>query len=98
MYRSLVGREDIPLQKAFIHAIPHTNVQLFVPSDLALRSDEQGLRIAVNKDKDEIERAAREAGIATCIFLPGVFAESGLSTAYVLTTIFPISCFAGTLK
>jgi hypothetical protein len=60
-------------------------VQLFVPSDLAFRCDEQGLRIGVNKEKDEIERAARKAGIATCVFLPGVFAESGLSTGYLIT-------------
>lgn len=78
--RSLVGREDIPLQHAFIQAIPHTNVQLFVPSDLAFRCDEQGLRIGVNKEKDDVERAAREAGIAVCVILPCVFAESGLNT------------------
>ncbi|GLI82144.1 hypothetical protein PoHVEF18_010545 [Penicillium ochrochloron] len=77
---SLVGREDIPLQHAFIQAIPHTDVQLFVPSDLAFRCDEQGLRIDVNKEKDNVERAAREAGVATCVILPCVFAESGLNT------------------
>lgn len=86
LYRSLVGREDIRLQHAFIQAIPHTDVQLFVPSDLAFRCDEQGLRISVNKEKDDVERAAREAGVATCVILPGVFAESGLNTGYV-------SCF-----
>jgi hypothetical protein len=80
LYRSLVGREDIPLQHAFIQAIPHTDVQLFVPSDLAFRCDEQGLRIDVNKEKDDVERAAREAGVATCVTLPCVFAESGLNT------------------
>lgn len=58
-------------------------MQLFVPSDLAFRCDEQGLGIPVNKAKDEIERAAKEAGIAICVLLPGVFAESGLNTGYV---------------
>ncbi|KAJ5389085.1 uncharacterized protein N7496_000153 [Penicillium cataractarum] len=77
---SLVGREAIPLQHAFIKAIPHTDVRLFVPSDLAFRCDEQGLKISVNKDKDDVERAAREAGIATTVILPCVFAESGLNT------------------
>lgn len=61
-------------------AIPQTNVQLFVPSDLALRWDERGLRVPVNQLKLEVEEAAKKAGIPTTIVLPGYFAESLLSS------------------
>ncbi|KAJ5698111.1 NmrA-like family protein [Penicillium macrosclerotiorum] len=77
---SLVGREDIEKQHALIKAIPHTNVKLFVPSDLAFRCDEMSSLVHVNRVKDEVERAAREAGIPTTVILPGCFAESGLNT------------------
>jgi hypothetical protein len=67
-------------QHAFVRAIPHTNVKLFVPSDLAARYDEQGLQIGVNRVKDEVERAAKQAGIPTTVVLPGNFAEFALHT------------------
>lgn len=61
-------------------AIPHTNVQLFSPSDLAARYDEQGRQIPVNKAKDEVEREAKQAGIPITVVLPGNFAEFALNT------------------
>ncbi|KAJ5580266.1 uncharacterized protein N7459_006251 [Penicillium hispanicum] len=77
---SLVGHEGVTRQHALVDAIPHTNVQLFVPSDLAFRCDENGLKVPVNKQKDAVEYAAREAGIPVTIILPGLFAESSLET------------------
>ncbi|KAJ5970416.1 uncharacterized protein N7479_000334 [Penicillium vulpinum] len=77
---SLVGQEGVARQHGFVKAIPHTNVKLFVPSDLAFRCDEQGLRVPVNKVKFEVEIAAKNAGIPTTIILPGYFAESSLSS------------------
>ncbi|KAJ5935792.1 hypothetical protein N7466_005339 [Penicillium verhagenii] len=77
---SLVGQAGIEIQYAFIKALPHTDVKLFVPSDLAFRSNEQGLRVRVNKVKDEVENAAKAAGIPMTIVLPGLFAESALSS------------------
>ncbi|KAL4905052.1 hypothetical protein BDW74DRAFT_178062 [Aspergillus multicolor] len=77
---SLVGHEGVTRQHGLVRAIPHTNVQLFVPSDLAARYDTTGLRISVNKAKDEVERAAREKGIPLAIVLPGNFAEFALAT------------------
>lgn len=77
--RTLVGQEGVPLGHAFVKAIPKTEVKLFVPSDLAFRCDEQGLRIDVNRAKDEVEKAAREAGIPTTVVLPGCFAEPALN-------------------
>jgi uncharacterized protein YbjT (DUF2867 family) len=59
-------------------------VKLFVPSDLAFRCDDQGLRVPVNKAKFEVEEAAKKAGIPTTIILPGFFAESSLNSGYVL--------------
>ncbi|KAK2602396.1 hypothetical protein N8I77_008931 [Diaporthe amygdali] len=80
IFISLVGHEGVQSQHAFVEAIPHTHVQLFCPSDLAARYDEQGLQIPVNKAKDEVERAAKEAGIPTTVVLPGNFAEFALNT------------------
>ncbi|KAF7539694.1 hypothetical protein G7054_g1971 [Neopestalotiopsis clavispora] len=77
---SLVGHEGVTKQHAFIKAIPKTNVKLFVPSDLAARYDEQGLRIGVNGAKAAVESAAREASIPMTIVLPGNFAEFALAT------------------
>ncbi|KAI2623069.1 NmrA-like family protein [Hypoxylon sp. NC1633] len=77
---SLAGREGVPKQHAFVKAIPKTNVKLFVPSDLGFRPDEKGLRIPVPKTKDEVEKAAKAAGIPTTVVLVGCFAESGLAT------------------
>lgn len=80
LVRSLVGHEGIETQHALVKAIPHTQVQLFAPSDLAARYDGQGLQIPVNKAKDEVERAAAQAGIPITAVLPGNFAEFALNT------------------
>ncbi|RHZ49036.1 uncharacterized protein CDV56_101560 [Aspergillus thermomutatus] len=73
---SLVGHEGVTRQLGLVNAIPKTKVRLFVPSDLAARYDEQGLRIPVNHAKDEVERAARAAGIPVTVVLTGNFAEA----------------------
>lgn len=75
-----MGHDGVERQHAFVKAIPHTNIRLFSPSDLAARYDEQGLQIPVNKAKGEVERAARQAGIPTTVVLPGNFAEFALNT------------------
>ncbi|KAL3292608.1 NmrA-like family protein [Colletotrichum asianum] len=77
---SLVGHEGVQRQHGFVKAFPKTNVKLFSPSDLAARYDGQGMRIAVNKNKDEVERAAKAAGIPTTVVLVGNFAEFALNT------------------
>ncbi|PYH89166.1 NAD(P)-binding protein [Aspergillus ellipticus CBS 707.79] len=76
----LVGHGGVPLEHHFVEAIPKTQVQLLVPSDLAARYDEQGNRIPVHKNKALVEKAARQAGIPTTVVLPGNFAEFALST------------------
>lgn len=63
---------------------------MFAPSDLAARYDGQGLQIPVNKAKDEIERAAAQAGIPITAVLPGNFAEFALNTKWV---VFRDRCF-----
>lgn len=75
-----MGHEGVERQHAFVKAIPHTIVRLFSPTDLAARYDEQGLQIPVNKAKDEVERAAKQAGFATTVVLTGNLAEFGLNT------------------
>ncbi|TEA13689.1 Isoflavone reductase-like protein IRL [Colletotrichum sidae] len=80
MVISLVGHKGVEREHAFVGAIPKTKVRLFSPSDLAARYDEQGLRIHVNKAKDEVERAAKAAGIPTTVVLIGNFAEFALNT------------------
>lgn len=75
-----MGHEGVERQHALVKAIPHTQVQLFAPSDLAARYDGQGLQIPVNKAKDEVERAAAEAGVPITVVLPGNFAEFALNT------------------
>ncbi|KAJ5632087.1 hypothetical protein N7490_008426 [Penicillium lividum] len=80
---SLVGQKGVEIQYAFVKALPHTDVKLFVPSDLAFRCDEQGLRVGVNKMKDQVEKAAEAAGIPMTIVLPGLFAESALSSGLI---------------
>ncbi|OJI96488.1 hypothetical protein ASPVEDRAFT_78256 [Aspergillus versicolor CBS 583.65] len=77
---SLVGHEGVTRQLGLVNAIPKTNVRLFVPSDLAARYDKQGLRIPVNQAKDEVEIAARAAGIPVTVVLTGNFAEFALAT------------------
>ncbi|KAJ5730907.1 uncharacterized protein N7483_005415 [Penicillium malachiteum] len=76
---SLVGQSGVKLQHAFVEALPHTSVKLFVPSNLAFRCDEQGLRVPVNREKNKVEKAASAAGIPMTIVLPGLFAESALN-------------------
>jgi hypothetical protein len=85
--RSLVGHEGVTRQHGLVKAIPETGVRLFVPSDLAARYDEQGLRIPVNRSKYEVEDAARAAGIPMTVVLPGNFAEFALATPYVSTSL-----------
>jgi hypothetical protein len=80
---SLVGHEGVTRQHHLVDAITHSDVQLFVPSDLAARYDTEGLSIPVNAAKMEVEEAAKKAGIATTIVLPGNFAEFVLSTPSV---------------
>lgn len=82
-YRSFAGRDAVLKQHAFVKAIPKTSVKLFVPSDFAFRVDEQGLRIPANKDKHEIEEAAKVAGVPTTVVLAGAFVESALAFPYV---------------
>ncbi|KAI8271190.1 Eugenol synthase 1 [Colletotrichum sp. SAR11_239] len=77
---SLVGHEGIQDQQGFVKAIPKTNVQLFSPSKLAARYDEQGMRIEVNKNKNDVEKAAKAAGIPITVVLVGNFAEFALNT------------------
>jgi hypothetical protein len=81
--RSLVGH-GVTRQLSLVNAIPKTNVRLFVPSDLAARYDEQGLRIPVNHAKDEVERPARAADIPVTVVLTGNFAEFALATPQVV--------------
>ncbi|CAG8053523.1 unnamed protein product, partial [Penicillium salamii] len=76
----LVGHGGVPLQHHFVEAIPKTQVKLFVPSNLAARYDEQGNTIPVNRQKSEVETAARQAGIPITVILPGNFAEFALNT------------------
>ncbi|CAG8105592.1 unnamed protein product [Penicillium salamii] len=77
----LVGHGGVLLQHHFVEAIPKTQVKLFVPSNLAARYDEQGNTIPVNRQKSEVETAARQAGIPTTVILPGNFAEFALNTS-----------------
>ncbi|KAF7589414.1 hypothetical protein BBP40_004318 [Aspergillus hancockii] len=77
---SLVGHEGVTRQHQLIAAIAKTDVQLFSPSDLAARYDKQGMRIAVNGAKGDVELAAQKAGIPTTVVLPGNFAEFALAT------------------
>lgn len=82
-YRSLVGHEGISRQLALVAALPHTDVKLFVPSNMSHQIDEDGMRLAVNKAKVEVENAARDAKIAMATVLPGYLVESSLATPYV---------------
>ncbi|PYI07317.1 NAD(P)-binding protein [Aspergillus sclerotiicarbonarius CBS 121057] len=77
---SLVGHEGVSRQHHLVAAIAKSNVQLFVPSDLAARYDEQGMRVPVNHAKGTVEAAAKHAGISTTVVLPGNFAEFALAT------------------
>jgi NmrA-like family. len=70
----------VTLQHHFVEAIPITQVQLFVPSDLTARYDDQGNQIPVNMNKVEVEKAACQAAIPTTVILPEKFAEFALDT------------------
>ncbi|KAI0421709.1 NAD(P)-binding protein [Xylaria grammica] len=76
---SFAARDVVPKQHNFIKAIPSTNVKLFVPSDLGFRVDKQGLSVPVNKAKQDVEEAAKAAGIPTSVVLVGAFTESALA-------------------
>lgn len=84
-HSSLVGHEGVTRQHGLIEAIPHTNVKLFCPSDLAHGLDDRGLglSIPVLKAKSEVEERARRAGIPITVVQPGCFAESSLRVGYV---------------
>jgi hypothetical protein len=56
-----------------------------VPSDLGFRVDEQGQQIPVFKNKDEVEKAAKDADMPTTLIWPGGMAESTLSMGLVLS-------------
>jgi len=66
-------------------AISKTHVKLFVPSDLAFRADEQGLRVPALAQKLAVEHKAKELGVPTCIVLPGCLAKSSLDVPYVVS-------------
>lgn len=78
--RSLVGHEGITRQLALVEALPHTNVKLFVPSNMSHEIDEDGMRLPVNKAKVDVEKAAKEAGVSLATVLPGYLVESSLAT------------------
>ena len=77
---SVVGDEGAEREHGHIKAIPQTNVKLFSPSDLGFRYDEQGQGIPAIKTKQDIQKAAKDAGITTTIVLIGHFAEFTLNT------------------
>lgn len=88
--RSLVGHSGVDSQKYLLAALPRTNVQLFVPSDLAARYDPFcTANIPVNHRKAEIEREAKEKGIKTSVVLVGNFAEFALNTPCVALFLLP---------
>ncbi|KAJ4180014.1 hypothetical protein NW755_012054 [Fusarium falciforme] len=72
---SLVGDRDVNKEHGFVKAIPRTNVKLFVPSDLGLRYGEEGNFVPIIKEKDDLQRAVRDAGIPMTAVLIGNFAE-----------------------
>ncbi|PYI16562.1 NAD(P)-binding protein [Aspergillus violaceofuscus CBS 115571] len=77
---SLVGHSAIEFQHNLIRAIPKTNVQLFVPSDLAVRYSGQGLGIELINAKIKVEEAAERLGVPITVVLTGNFAEFALDT------------------
>lgn len=95
MCRSLVGHSGVDSQKYLLAALPRTNVQLFVPSDLAARYDPFcTANIPVNQRKAEIESEAKEKGIKTSVVLVGNIAEFALNTPCVALLFFVPSTFA----
>ncbi|EGU86963.1 hypothetical protein FOXB_02519 [Fusarium oxysporum f. sp. conglutinans Fo5176] len=59
---------------------PRTQVQLFVPSDLGLRYGEEGMLIPLLKKKEDVQEAARQAGIPLTVILIANFAEYTLGS------------------
>ncbi|KAH8766136.1 hypothetical protein F5883DRAFT_461018 [Diaporthe sp. PMI_573] len=72
---SLVGDKGVDAEQGFVRAIPRTKVKLFVPSDLGLRYGEEGMLIPLLKKKEDIQEAARQAGIPLTVILIANFAE-----------------------
>ncbi|KAH6616790.1 hypothetical protein C7974DRAFT_427714 [Boeremia exigua] len=77
---SLVGDKGIDAEHGFVRAIPRTKVKLFVPSDLGLRYGEEGMLVPVLKRKEDVQEAARKAGIPLTVILIGNFAEYTLGS------------------
>ncbi|OJJ97399.1 hypothetical protein ASPACDRAFT_45490 [Aspergillus aculeatus ATCC 16872] len=77
---SLVGHSAIECQYDLIRALPKTKVQLFVPSDLAVKYRGQGLGIELISAKIKVEEAAERLGVPTTVVLTGNFAEFALDT------------------
>ncbi|KAE8331079.1 hypothetical protein BDV39DRAFT_169828 [Aspergillus sergii] len=77
---SLVGHDGIRSQHHLIEAIPKTEVQLFVPSDLAVRYAGQGLGIDLIRAKLEVEEHAKRLAVKTTTVLTGNLAEFALGT------------------
>ncbi|KAH6957483.1 hypothetical protein DER45DRAFT_632392 [Fusarium avenaceum] len=80
---SLVGHQNVNHQFALISALPHTDVRLFVPSDLAHKMTQEQMLIPNLRVKLEVEQAARDAGLPTTVVRPGNLVESTLSTLLV---------------
>ncbi|OJJ70245.1 hypothetical protein ASPBRDRAFT_76782 [Aspergillus brasiliensis CBS 101740] len=77
---SLVGHAGIRSQHHLVEAIPKTEVQLFVPSDLAVRYAGQGLGIDLIRAKLEVEEHAKRLAVKTTTVLTGNLAEFALGT------------------
>ncbi|KAL1795570.1 hypothetical protein ACET3X_005794 [Alternaria dauci] len=71
---SLVGDEGVSREFGFIQAIPGIDAKLFVPSDLGLRYGKDGMAIPLIKKKEQVQEAARQAGIPLTVILIANFA------------------------
>jgi hypothetical protein len=83
---SLVGHQGIASQHELVKAIPHTDVQLFVPSDLSYKVESDIMKIPALRAKAEVEQAAKNAGISMTIVCPGNLVESTFATPSVPQT------------
>ncbi|XEV07472.1 hypothetical protein FSHL1_012759 [Fusarium sambucinum] len=77
---SLVGDSGVDAEQGFVRAIPRTQVKLFVPSDLGLRYGEEGMLIPLLRKKEDVQEAARQAGIPLTVILIANFAEFTLGS------------------
>ncbi|KAH7043768.1 nmrA-like family protein [Macrophomina phaseolina] len=77
---SLVGDEGVSREFGFVQAIPRTNVKLFVPSVLGLRYGEDGMAIPILRKKEQVQEAARQAGIPLTVVRIANFAEFTLGS------------------